>query len=101
MKKTFTEKEKQQFIEICESSITMSEACSKLNMHFNTFKRYALEFNCYKPNQGLKGGKRGYTKTRINTLDILNGKYPNYQTYKLKKRLIDEGYFKDECMICG
>ena len=33
--------------------------------------------------------------------DILEGKYPQYGTYALKARLIDEGIFKDECSVCG
>ena len=98
--KKFSEQEKQNFIHICQSSISMSEACATLGLHFNTFKRYAIKFNCYFPNQGLKGvSKKKLSK--ISTKDILDGKYPNYQTYRLKKRLIDEGYLKDECNICG
>lgn len=77
----------------------MSEACSKLGLSFTTFKRYAQKFDCYKPNQGLKGISKGKS-LKIKTIDILAGKYPQYQTFKLKKRLIEEGYIKDECCIC-
>lgn len=92
---------KEEFIEICQQSESMMQAAQKLNMHFNTFKRYAIKFGCYITNQSHKGMKLGARKTRIKTEDILNGAYPEYQTYKLKKRLIDEGYFEDKCQLCG
>lgn len=41
---------KEEFIKICNESKTMAMAARKLNMHFNTFKKYAVKFNCYKPN---------------------------------------------------
>lgn len=98
--KHFSEKDKEFFINTCNESFSMSEAASKLNMHFNTFKRYAEQFGCYKPNQGGKGRTKNISK-QIQTEDILNGDYPQFQTYKLKKRLIDENYILDECAICG
>jgi 5-methylcytosine-specific restriction endonuclease McrA len=33
--------------------------------------------------------------------DILDGKYPNYQSNKLLKRLIKEGYKENKCECCG
>jgi len=87
------------FIKICSESKGMSEACSKLNLHFNSFKKRALELGCYKPNQGGKGFKKNKT-TKIKTSDILNGLYPYYQTYKLKLRLIEENIKKDICEKC-
>ena len=33
--------------------------------------------------------------------DILDGKYPNYQTYKLKNRLFKAGLKENKCEICG
>lgn len=98
--KHFTEKDKQEFINICMNSKSMSEAAAKLEMHFNTFKKYAKKFNCYVPNQCGKGIEKKYNQ-KILTEDILAGKYPNFQTYKLKKRLIDEKYLPDKCELCG
>lgn len=43
----------------------------------------------------------GHRSTRIQTWDILDGKYPNYSTFKLKQRLLEEGIKKDECELCG
>lgn len=92
--------DKNEFIKICNESATMAIACSKLDMHFNTFKRYALKFGCYEPNQGGKGTLKPKS-TKILTSDILNGLYPNYPTYKLKLRMINEGLLEDKCEQCG
>ena len=60
--KHFSEKDKLNFINTCNESLSMSEAASKLNMHFNTFKKYAQQFGCYKPNQGGKGKTKNISK---------------------------------------
>lgn len=96
-----TEKDKEHFIQVCESSVSMADACRKLNLHFNTFKKLAVGLGCYNPNQSHTGIKLGPRGTSIKTQDILDGKYPNYQTFKLKVRLIREGIIEDRCCICG
>lgn len=83
------------FKKICSESKTMSEAANKLNMHFNTFKRYAIKYNCYNPK--LNGRK----KYIYDLEDILNGKYSNYQSYKLKNKLIKAGLKENKCECCG
>jgi hypothetical protein len=40
-------------------------------------------------------------KGRIPLNDVLEGKYPSYQTYKLKNRLISEGIKENKCEHCG
>jgi 5-methylcytosine-specific restriction endonuclease McrA len=94
-----------EFVEIVNSCPTMALAAKKLGMAYMTFKRKAIKLGCYKPNQSKKGVKcnevYGYRKNRIPTEDILAGKHPEIATYKLKIRLIREGYLKDECSICG
>lgn len=90
-----------EFIHICQESNSMADAARKLNMHFNTFRKYAIKLGCYQPNQSHKGIKIGNYNTRIKTEDILLGKYPNYHTYKLKIRLLSEGYLEDKCQMCG
>ena len=93
--------DKEHFIDTCVRSKTMAQAARELGMHFNTFKKYAIKFGCYNPNQSGKGVTNEYSRAIIATSDILNGKFPNYETYKLKKRLIKEGYKEDRCEICG
>lgn len=38
---------------------------------------------------------------KIELSSILNGEHPEYQTYKLHKRLITEGIKENKCEICG
>lgn len=96
---SFTDEE---FVKIVLECQTMALAAKKLGMAYSTFARRAKKLNCYHPNQGRKGMKlEGFRKDHIFTDDILAGKYPQYQTYKLHLRLIREGYFKDKCSICG
>jgi len=97
MKKDINELE---FIKVVRESITMAEASVKLGLHFNTFKRYAQKLGVYDPNQGAKG-KNKKSVVKVPTDKILNGDYPQFQTYKLKNRLIKEGLLKNECSICG
>ena len=63
---------KDDFINVCENSITMAEAAAKLKLHYNTFKRYAIKYGCWKPNQGGKGMKKNITANTITLQDILD-----------------------------
>lgn len=90
-----------QIIEACKNSNSMSEAAALLNVHFNTFKRWAIKLNVYEPNQGGKGSKKKGNGSKIKLKDILDGMHPQYQTNKLRIRLIKEGLKKHECECCG
>lgn len=91
----------EEFIEIVANAQSMSYAAKIAMMSFSSFKRRAIELKIYKPNQGGVGIDKKERDDKIITKDILNGQYPQYQTYKLKLRLINEGYIKDACSICG
>lgn len=85
-------------IEICSTAFTMSDASKQLSLTYNTFKRKALKLNCWKPNQGSKGKYKGPDKTTYNKLlDVLSGKYPTYQSNKLRQRLF---FFKLKAKQC-
>lgn len=66
-----------------------------LNVSINTILRRVkgldIQFDRVDPN----------ACTRIELSDILAGKYPQYQTLKLKKRLISEGILVYKCAECG
>lgn len=90
----------QAFIKACDSSNSMSEAASKLGLHFNSFKKRALELGCYRPNQAGIGIRKSAPK--IPLADIIhNSLHPHYQTYKLKQRLLGEGFKENKCEKCG
>jgi hypothetical protein len=49
----------EQIIEACQSSLTMAEACSKVGLHYNTFKARASLLEVYLPfNKSGKGTKK-------------------------------------------
>ena len=85
---------REDFIKICNEDSSQEDARNKLGMHINTFKKYCSLFNIQKFRY-----KREKLKYDIG--DILNGKYPNYPTSKLNKRLIKEGYKEAKCECCG
>ncbi|MBP7316103.1 MAG: HNH endonuclease [Chitinophagaceae bacterium] len=93
--------DKEYFVSVCKESASMAEAASKLKLHFNTFKKLAIQFKCYNPNQGGKGLHKLKTIGLIPLNEILNGQQPQYQTFKLKNRLIREGIKKNKCENCG
>jgi hypothetical protein len=84
---------------VCNNSLTMAEAARKLEVHFNTFIRYAKKFGCYFPNQSGKGTHKVKSIT-INTKDILDGKHPTYQTFKLKNRILNDKIKEYKCEYC-
>ena len=91
----------EEFIKITENSQTVAQASKLCGMSYRTYINRAKQLNVFQiiKNQGGKGTKK--KRTNIKTSDILAGKYPSFQTYKLKIRLINEGYFEDKCSICG
>jgi hypothetical protein len=95
--------EDEKIIEAVKSSINMAEASVKCGLSFSTFVRRATKLGIYAPNKGRKGIKRDpseYDKLSFKLENILEGKHPQYSTYKLKLRLFKEGIKKDECEVC-
>lgn len=85
---------KQEFIDICESSESMAHAASKLGLHFNTFKKYAVDYGCYKTNQAGKGIKKNI-QTRIKNLK-------DYATRaSVRKRIMRDNLIAYQCDECG
>lgn len=91
----------EEFIKIVETAQSMLYASRLCHMAYTTFIRRAKKLGVYKPNQGGIGIDKKQRNDHIDTKDILAGKYPQYPTYKLKLRLINEGYIEDKCSICG
>jgi hypothetical protein len=90
-----------EFKEVVYSSMTMAQASAKLGLHFNTFKRIAVKLGVYNPNQSGKGIKKDMSSITIPLTEILDGKHPSYQTYKLKNRMLKEGILINICSECG
>jgi hypothetical protein len=95
--------DKQLIIDACNNSASMSEAASKFNINFQTFRKYAKELGVWHTNQSGKGisRKKADGKDKFALSDILNGKHPHYSSHKLRLRLIAEGLKEDKCEECG
>ena len=88
------------FIETCQKAKSMAQAASMLGLHFNSFKRRAIELGCYQPNQAGIGIKKNNPKIPLEDI-IHKNMHPHYQSFKLKKRLIRRGIKQNTCEKCG
>jgi 5-methylcytosine-specific restriction endonuclease McrA len=88
------------FSEVCRNSKSMAAAASTLRLHFNSFKKRAIELGCHNANQCGKGIKKQTPQIPLNEI-IVEGKYPHYQSYKLKNRLYKERIKQRSCEVCG
>lgn len=86
-----------------KSTTSASAAAALLQIKYDTYKKYAIKYGCFKTNQGGKGlkNRRSYDSTSIPINEILEGKHPQYQSNKLRKRLIKEGIFEEKCYNCN
>lgn len=90
---------KQKIEQAIANNDTMAKAAKEANIPFTSFKRLAEHYELYSPNQGGKGtSKISGILTPID--DILQGKYPGYQSDKLRKRLLADGYKEHKCESC-
>ena len=92
-------------IEEAQSHTKSNMAAAKwLGVSYNTYKRWAKYYDVFEQhlNQSGVGVRKGWATFRIPITDILEGKRKcNYTLPTLKKRLIEEGYMKEECYSCS
>lgn len=89
---------KEKVLEASTTSLSAAEAAAKLGIKFTTYKRYALKYGCYVTNK--PGTGKSKNKPKIPLQEILEGKYPEFQTNKLRIRLLEEGVFTAVCSSC-
>jgi hypothetical protein len=82
------------------------EAARWLGTSYNTYKKYAKIYGIFEQHLNKEGFgiKKGFGKYRIPVEDVIMGKRqpPKRWSHKvLKKRLIEDGYFNDECGNCS
>ena len=82
-----------------------AEAARLLGVSYNTYKKNAKEYGVFeelKTPHGIGIRKGTNPGTLAHSLDdILAGKYPEYPVWKLKKRLLNNGYLLEKCNNCG
>lgn len=85
----------EQIKECYGKGITLHQASSELNLTVVTLWRRAKKLD-------LKWKDIPRTNSKKVPLDeILSGNYPDYQTFKLKNRLIAENIKANICEVCG
>ena len=97
---------KNMIIRAQENTSSAAEASRWLNVSYNTYKKWARYYNIFEQhkNQEGVGIKKGWASYKVPLDEILNGKRnipKNYSLATFKNRLIEEGYFQEECSVCG
>ena len=90
-------------IRAIENTKSNAEAARWIGVAFNTYKKYAKMYGLWEQhkNQAGVGVKKGWSTYKISMEDIFKGRKVNYTISVLKRRLVNEGYIKEECDICG
>ena len=97
---------KNRILEAQKNTKSAMSAARWLGVSYNTYKKWAKYYKVFDKhkNQSGVGIKKGWASYKIPIDDIISGKRQPPQNYSgavLKKRLIEEGYFQDECSKCG
>ena len=85
---------REEFIKVCNEELTMARAATKLNLHFNTFKKYALMYGCYKTNQAGKGISKNIGPQRKTLSEY-------HSRRGVRQRILKEGWLEYECNECN
>lgn len=90
---------KEKIIAASTNSKSASEAAAILDIKYDTYKKYAIKYGCFNINPSGKGTNKT-SGTKIPLEDILAGLHPQYQSNKLRIRLLEEGIFPHKCNNC-
>jgi len=88
-----------------ETSSNMS-AARWMGVSYNTYRKWAKYYDVFEQHLNQKGVgiKKGWATYKVPVDDIITGKRqpPRRWSHKvLKKRLIEDGYFNEECSKCA
>lgn len=90
---------KDRVINASNNSVSATAAAALLGIKYSTYKKYAILYDCYKTNQAGKGTSK-QSGIKIPLWDILEGLHPQYQSNKLRLRLLSEEVFEHRCFNC-
>ena len=93
----------EQIIHVALNSQSATSAASKLGIKYETFRVHAKRLNVFNTNQSGKGTNKAKAdgSGKISLDDIFEGKHPQYQSNKLRKRLFSEKIKDEKCELCG
>ena len=95
---------KNMILESQKNTKSAAEASRWLKVSYNTYKKWSKYYGVFDQhlNQSGVGVKKGWASYRVKLDDIFNGKVKsNYSLSTFKNRLIEEGYFEEECSVCS
>ena len=97
---------KRRIIEAQNNTKSAMAAARWVSVSYNTYKKWAKYYKVFDQHKNQKGVgiKKGWASYKVPLDKILNGERDLPKRYSgkvFKKRLIDEGYFNDECSNCG
>jgi len=86
-----------------EDTLSGQQAARYLNVHYQTYKKYAKRYGIFEKHKstGANIPKAKIGGNYFSLINILAGKHPNYNTNRLKQRLLKSGLMAEECMLCG
>jgi hypothetical protein len=88
-----------------ENSMSLKGASRILGVTYNTFKKYAVQYDLFEQNKNIGG--RGIPKSgnlnryKYKIENIFEGKHPEMPHYKLQEILLRGGLMLQKCMRCG
>lgn len=101
-KKPLTE---QEIKEANHHTKSCSAAARYLGVAYNTYKKYALRYGLFEDQKNQEGvgisNPYNVHAGKYALDDILEGKHPGYDRFRLKRRLIRTGYKPAKCELCG
>ena len=94
-----------EILEVQKKARSAMEAARLLGVSYNTYKKYARKYGIFEDlkNPDGTGIRKGYNikRGKYSLDDILKGMFPDYPVWKLKKRLLNNGYMLEKCNSCG
>lgn len=91
--------------EVQKKARSAMEAARLLGVSYNTYKKYARRYGIFEDlkNPDGIGIRKGYNikRGKYSLEDLIKGKYPEYPVWKLKQRLLLNGYMLEKCNNCG
>ena len=97
---------KNMIIDAQKNTKSNMSAAKWLGVSYNTYRKWAKYYKIFEQhlNQKGVGVKKGWATYKVPVDDIITGKRqpPRRWSHKvLKKRLIEDGYFNEECSNCS
>ncbi len=97
---------KNMILDAQDNTKSAASAARWLNVSYNTYKKWAQYYKIFDQhkNQTGVGIKKGWATYKVPIDDIITGKRqpPRRWSHKVfKQRLVEEGYFNEECHSCS